>query len=73
MIKKNTKIIFEDEKGQEAEELTGGMPLSKGETVHIHKDGADKPASYEVTEKTIDVFYKDKDQIVYTTYILRKK
>ncbi len=38
MIKKNTKIIFEGEKGKKIEYLEGGIPLSKGEIITIHED-----------------------------------
>ena len=38
MIKKNVKIIFEDNDIKELNNLIGGMPLSEGEIVHIHKN-----------------------------------
>ncbi|MFH1307505.1 MAG: hypothetical protein ABIH72_01495 [archaeon] len=37
MIKKKTKVIFEDGNKIKEDDLIGGMPLSKGEIVHIHK------------------------------------
>jgi hypothetical protein len=68
MIKKNTKIVFED--GKE-EELDGGMPLTKGEVIHFHKSG--KVIDYVVNDKIIDFFMDGKDQIVNITYVLKKK
>jgi len=68
MIKKNTKIIFED--GKE-EQMDGGMPLTKGEIIHLHKK--DKIIDYEVKDKIIDCFLEGKDQVVNITYILKKK
>lgn len=56
MIKKNTKIIFED--GKE-EQMDGGMPLTKGEIIHFHKK--DKIIDYEVKDKIIDCFPEGKD------------
>ncbi|MBI4164065.1 MAG: hypothetical protein HY512_04335, partial [Candidatus Aenigmarchaeota archaeon] len=59
MIKKNTKVIFQDGKNQKTEELVGGIPLSKGEVVHVHQKG-DK-TDYEVVDKNIDCFLDKKD------------
>lgn len=41
MIKKNTKVIFEDDVNNGSEELAGGMPLSKGDIVHLHRNNED--------------------------------
>lgn len=68
MIKKLTKVIFDDEK---VEELDGGMPLTKGEIIHVHKAG--KQIDYIVKDKIIDCFLDGKDQIVNITYVLKKK
>ncbi|MBS3155922.1 hypothetical protein J4413_01665 [Candidatus Woesearchaeota archaeon] len=68
MIKKNTKVIFED--GKE-EQMDGGMPLTKGETIHMHK--GNKIVDYEVKDKIIDCFLDEKDQVVNITYVLKKK
>jgi len=38
MIKKNTKVIFKDEDSEHTEELVSGMPLSKGDIVHVHEE-----------------------------------
>lgn len=70
MIKKNTKIIFEDGENAGSDELVGGMPLSKGDIVHIHRD--DKVVDYEVADKTIDCFMGGEDQVVNIVYKLRK-
>lgn len=69
MIKKNTKVIFEDNSG--SEELAGGMPLSKGEIVKVHKKGM--VIEYIVKDKTIDCFMDGEDQEVNITYTLAKK
>ena len=68
MIKKNTKVIFED--GRE-EQMDGGMPLTKGEVIHVHKKG--KMTDYIVNDKIIDCFLDGKDQVVNIVYILKKK
>jgi hypothetical protein len=68
MIKKTTKVIFED--GKE-EEMDGGMPLTKGEIIHMHK--GNKVIDYFVKDKIIDCFLGGKDQVVNITYILKKK
>lgn len=73
MIKKNTKIIFEDGEDKKIEEMMGGMPLSKGEVVHMHAENSDKAVDYEVVDKIIDCYLKGEDQIVNITYVLRKK
>ena len=70
MIKKNTKIIFEDGANAGSDELVGGMPLSKGDIVHMHRD--DDVVDYKVIEKTIDCFMGGEDQIVNIVYKLRK-
>ncbi len=72
MIKKNTKVIFQDEKNQRTEELVGGIPLSKGEVVHVHQKG-NKITDYKVVDKTIDCFLNGEDQKVNITYTLKKK
>ena len=70
MIKKNTRVIFEDNKGKISEDFGGGMPLSKGEIVKIHKNG--KVISYIVKDKMIDCFMKGENQEVNIVYILKK-
>jgi len=70
MIKKATKIIFENGGNKKTEELIGGLPLSKGETVKVHEDN--KAVEYEVTDKIVEAFLEE-EQIVNITYILRKK
>lgn len=70
MIKKNTKIIFEGNK-ESSEELAGGIPLSKGDVVKIHKSG--KKVEYIVKDKQIECFMDGEDQEVNITYTLKKK
>ncbi len=65
MIKKNTKIIFDD--GSE-EELMGGIPLSKGDYVNFHKENVVE--SYEVVEKKVDYF--EEKEVVNIIYKLKK-
>lgn len=72
MIKKNTKVIFEDNGNSSSDELVGGMPLSKGDIVNVHR-GHQGVADYEVVDKIIDCFMGGDDQIVNITYKLRKK
>jgi len=67
MIKKNTKVFFLD--GRNSEDLEGGMPLSKGEIIHIHDKG--KIVDYIVAEKEINCFL-DKE-VVDITYKLKRK
>ncbi|MFA6553571.1 MAG: hypothetical protein WCT27_04025 [Patescibacteria group bacterium] len=71
MIKKNTKVIFEDGNNKTTDEMIGGIPLSKGEMITVHKDG--KAVHYEVADKVVDCYYEDQDQIVDITYIIKKK
>lgn len=71
MIKKNTKVIFEDGDNKTTDEMIGGIPLSKGEMITVHKDG--KAFQYEVADKVVDCYYEDQDQIVDITYIIKKK
>jgi len=49
MIKKNTKVIFEIEDGEYIEDMVGGMPLSKDEIVHVHKNNS--IVDYKVADK----------------------
>ncbi|NQU78417.1 hypothetical protein HQ545_01480 [Candidatus Woesearchaeota archaeon] len=72
MIKKNTKIVFDDGEEQKTDELKGGMPLSKGEIVHVHKESGET-IDYEVADKTIDCYLKGEDQIVNITYVLKRR
>jgi hypothetical protein len=70
MIRKNTKVVFEDGGSRRTEDLAGGIPLSKGEIVNIHSTG--KTIKYEVVDKTVDCFLEGKDQEVNIIYVLRK-
>ncbi len=70
MIKKNTKIVFEDEKNKKFGNLEGGIPLSKGEVIHFHEGS--KVVVYEVKNKGIDCFFEGEDQVVNITYTLKK-
>ncbi|MCX6803878.1 MAG: hypothetical protein NTY48_04900 [Candidatus Diapherotrites archaeon] len=71
MIKKNTKIVFEDGNGPIDGVLEGGIPLTKGETINFNVDG--KVYVYIVKEKTIDCILKGKDQLINIVYVLGKK
>jgi hypothetical protein len=71
MIKKVTKVIFEGEGIEGVEELTGGMPLSVGEIVTIHKNGSDN--RFEVVKKGFDIYLDEADPIVDLVYTLRKQ
>ncbi len=71
MIKKNTKVIFEDGEDKRSEDMVGGIPLSKGEMIKVHKD--DKVVLYEVVDKIVDCFLDDRDQIVDITYVVKRK
>ncbi|TAK96043.1 hypothetical protein EPO05_02710 [Patescibacteria group bacterium] len=73
MIKKNTKVIFEDGGEQKTSEMLGGMPLSKGEVVHVHAENSAEVIDYEVADKIIDCYLQGEDQTVNITYVLRKK
>jgi hypothetical protein len=70
MIKKNTKVIFENGENRREEEMVGGIPLSKGEIIKMHQ--GEEIFDYEVAEKTVDCFLDGEDQIVNITYIVRK-
>ncbi len=71
MIKKNTKVIFVDGNDNQTDDLVGGMPLSKGEIVHVHKNN--QLTDYEVIDKNIECFLDGEDQTVNITYTLKKK
>lgn len=71
MIKKTTKVIFEDDKVESSDELVGGMPLSKGDVVHIHR--GENIIDYIVTDKIVDCYMGGDDQLVNITYKLKKK
>lgn len=71
MIKKNTKVIFEDGDDKRSEEMIGGIPLSKGEIITVHQ--GDDVVMYEVTSKTIDAFLEGEDQIINITYGVKRK
>lgn len=68
MIKKNTKVIFKDGVSEKTEDMVGGIPLSRGEIVRMHKDGS--VYEYIVTEKIIDCYMNGEDQTVDITYIV---
>ncbi len=72
MIKKNTKVIFADGKNKTEEEMVGGMPLSKGEIVRVHRNGS-KIIEYIVSDKTIDCLLDGENQIVNIVYTLKRK
>ena len=72
MIKKNTKIIFEEGEDKKTEEMPGGIPLSVGEIVHFRTESNEK-ITYEVVDKTVEGFIKGEDRIVNITYVLRRK
>jgi hypothetical protein len=72
MIKKNTKVIFEDGENESSDELVGGMPLSKGDIVHVHRD-QQAVVDYEVVEKTFDLFLGGEDPSVNIIYKLKRK
>ena len=70
MIKKNTKIVFED--GSELG-LEGGIPLSKGDVLDIKTNSnKQKIGKFIVNEKKIECFLEGKDEVVNITYILKK-
>ena len=73
MIKKTTKIIFEDEENKTTANMLGGMPLSKGEVVHIHKENEEEVIDYDVKDKIINCFLKGSDQLVEITYVLKRR
>ena len=73
MIKKNTKIIWRDGSNEMIDELKGGMPLSKGETISFRPEKSQEPLEYEVVDKKIDYILDGEDHIVNVTYTIEKK
>jgi len=71
MIKKNTKVIFQNGEDKRSEDLVGGIPLSKREIIRVHESG--KITLYEVEEKIVDCFLDKEDQVVDITYIIKSK
>lgn len=70
MIKKNTKVIFQEGENKKEEDMIGGIPLSKGEIIKVHKKEA--VIDYKVIEKNIDAYLDGDDQVVNITYIVSK-
>ena len=73
MIKKTTNIVFQDNIGEKTEEMLGGIPLTKGELVHVHNKLDDSHSDYEVIDKIIDCELNGKEQKVNIKYVLKKK
>jgi hypothetical protein len=71
MIKKNTKVIFENGKNKRSEDMVGGIPLSKGEIINVHEEG--EVVKYEVVDKIVECFLDKNDQTVDITYVIRAK
>ena len=71
MIKKNTKVIFEDGDNQRTEDMVGGIPLTKGEIIRVHQ--GEEIIIYEVIDKIIDAFLDNEDEIVDITYIVKRQ
>ena len=71
MIKKNTKIILLDDNDNPSDELIGGIPLTRGETVLVTKNGS--ISNYEVIDKNVEFIYEAEDQIANIIYTLKKK
>lgn len=71
MIKKNTKIIFQDAQENATDELTGGIPLTKGEVITVKKD--DQIKKYEVIEKNTELIFEGEDQTANIEYVLKEK
>jgi len=70
LIKKNTRIVFEDD----AElDLEGGIPLAIGDILDIKTNKNKlKVGKFRVTKKEIECFLDGEDQIVNITYVLSK-
>lgn len=71
MIKKNTKVIFQNGENKRSEDMVGGIPLSKGEIIKVHE--GDKIILYKVADKTVDCFLNGDDQTINITYLLKTK
>jgi hypothetical protein len=71
MIKKFTKVFLDGLTDSRFESLGGGMPLSKGETVHFKEKG--KTIDYFVAEKKTEIEFVGEELNVATTYWLKKK
>jgi len=71
VIKKTTKVVFEDGENQKSEEMVGGIPLSKGEIIRVHE--GETVVNYEVVEKIIDAFLDSGDQVVNINYKVKKR
>ncbi len=69
MIKKTTKITFEDT-GETIED-TGGIPLSEGESLMIAKDGVNQ--EYVVSSKEVNCRKEGEDWLAEVVYRLRRK
>ena len=67
MIKKNTKLIFED--GRIVED-TGGIPLTEGELLTLKNENGEE--TFKVTKKIIECKAEGQDMMAYITYKLSK-
>jgi len=72
MIKKTTKIIFKEAGTETSQNLIGGMPLSKGEIVHLKRKDLEV-TDYLVVDKIIDCVENGQDWAVDVTYVLKKR
>jgi hypothetical protein len=71
LIKKNTRIVFEDNTDLD---LEGGIPLSVGDVIDIKTNSSGgKVGKFKVKEKKIECFLDGKDQIVNIKYVLGKE
>ncbi|MFA5878462.1 MAG: hypothetical protein WC845_03805 [Candidatus Staskawiczbacteria bacterium] len=69
MIKKNTKVVFQEGGSEKSKDMIGGIPLSKGETIKVHE--GDKVIMYVVTDKIVECFFDGDNKTVNITYIVK--
>ena len=70
MIKKNTIAIFREENNEKTEKLTGGIPLSVGETMIIKNN--EEFVNWKVIDKRVEYTDKGEDHFVDVTYVFEK-
>lgn len=69
MIKKTTKATFVDGGYKGSYDWEGGIPLSEGETLTVITT-ADEQIVYSMTNKTVTLIDKGKDQSVHIDYVM---
>ena len=72
MVKKKTKLIFEDEEGTTTKDMVDDVLLSKGDIFQAKQQDSGEIVSYQVVDKKVERIKEGEDEVVETTYTLKK-